>query len=110
MSTFKELVQADIFGTFLNADEFADEHSIDGRPMKVVLDGNELIERTVASGVKHADGVYKRRLLLYVAAEDYGPRPKLGKLLLLDGKKRYIITDVTDEDGIYSFELEAATT
>ena len=50
MSTFKELVQADIFGTFLNADEFADEHSIDGRPMKVVLDGNELIERTVASG------------------------------------------------------------
>lgn len=45
-----------------------------------------------------------------MAAEDYGPRPKLGKLLLLDGKKRYIITDVTDEDGIYSFELEAATT
>ena len=110
MSTFKELVQADIFGTFLNADEFADEHSIDGRPMKVVLDGNELIERTVASGVQHADGVYKRRLLLYVAAEDYGPRRKLGKLLLLDVKKRYIITDVTDEDGIYSFELEAATT
>ena len=60
--------------------------------------------------MQHADGVYKRRLLLYVAAEDYGPRPKLGKLLLLDGKKRYIITDVTDEDGIYSFELEAATT
>ena len=41
---------------------------------------------------------------------DSGPPPKLGKLLLLDGKKRYIITDVTDEDGIYSFELEAATT
>ena len=66
----------------------------------------ECLLRTLFGNIK----LYRIIRLLYVAAEDYGPRPKLGKLLLLDGKKRYIITDVTDEDGIYSFELEAATT
>lgn len=107
MSVFKDAIQEDIFSVFLNLDEFADMHTIDGEEMRVIIDSNELIERTAKSGETHTDGLYKSHILIYVPVEDYGPKPRLGKLLNLDGKKTYVIVDVADEDGIYSMELEA---
>ena len=43
--SFKDLVAADIFDVFLNRQEHADTHTIDGKPMTVVVDENELLER-----------------------------------------------------------------
>lgn len=43
--SFKDLVAADIFDVFLNKQEHADTHTIDGKPMTVVVDENELLER-----------------------------------------------------------------
>lgn len=42
---FKDLVASDISAVFLNGQEFADTHTIDGKPMTVVVDENELLER-----------------------------------------------------------------
>ena len=42
---FKDLVAADISAVFLNDQEFAGTHTIDGKPMAVVVDENELLER-----------------------------------------------------------------
>ena len=36
--SFKDLVAADIFDVFLNKQEHADTHTIDGKPMTVVVD------------------------------------------------------------------------
>lgn len=54
----------------------------------------------------HQDGLYKSRRLIFVAASDFGPRPSIGSLLDLDGRK-YKIADCTEEAGMFSMELGA---
>lgn len=105
--TFKDFAAADIFGTFVNTDEFADVHTVDGREMHIIIDTNELIERQKNLN-NHTDGLYKAHILVYIPISEYGPRPKIGKQLNLDNKKIYTIVDCINEDGIYSMELEAA--
>lgn len=111
--TFKDMANEDIGKVFFNNEEFSAYHTVDGKQMHVTIDGNELIERQQATGwnprsnVMRSDGLYAAQLLIYVPAADYGPKPKPGKPLLLDGKRQYIITDCVDEDGIYSITLEA---
>ena len=105
--TFKEMAAKDVGTVFFNNDEFSDTHLIDGKTMHVIVDTNELLDRTQGGGTTHLDGIYKAHILIYVPVSEYGAKPKIGKLLILDGKKTYVITNVIDEDGIYSFELEA---
>ena len=47
------------------------------------------------------------RLLVYVRAEDYGAKPRIGSGIDLDGRRRYTVLDCTDEGGIYALTLEA---
>lgn len=105
--TFKELVAADIHNTFLNSLEFAEKHTVNGKKMDVVIDDNELLERDKAKlmGVP-MDGTYKSRRLLYVARVDFGPRPAIGAILMLDSRQ-YRVKACTDEAGILAIELEA---
>lgn len=107
--TFKDIIRDDISKTFINLNEFAEEKLIDGVPMRVIIDTNELEERqksTVAD--RSTDGIYKAAILIYIPVEDYGPKPKPGKLLNIDNRKTYIIKSCINEDGIYSMVLEAA--
>ena len=62
--SFKDCVAADIHGVFLNAKEFADTHTIDGREMDAVVDDDALLERDAARGGVHTDGTYRTRRLL----------------------------------------------
>ena len=84
--SFKDCVAADIHGVFLNTQEFADTHTIDGRKMDAVVDDDALLERDAARGGVHTDGTYRTRRLLYVDKTDYGGRPMSGKILNLDGR------------------------
>ena len=107
LPTFKELVQADISNTFMNADEFANLHDVDGKQMTVTIDNNEHIEREKRISQKQVmDGMYVKQVLIYVSGLEYGPLPAQGKQLVLD-KKRYRVADAIDEDGLYSITLEA---
>lgn len=103
--TFKETIRADIDNVFMNADEFAAEHTVNGKKMAIIIDNNELIER--AKSIKsNMDGIYVKTTLIYVKAKDFGPLPKVGGALNLDGKI-FKVTDATNEDGLYSLHLEA---
>ena len=82
---FKDLVAADISAAFLNGQEFADTHTIDGKPMTVVVDENELLERDKSKMGIQVDGTYKARRLIYVAKEEYGPARPMGNSLILTG-------------------------
>lgn len=77
--SFKDCVAADIHGVFLNNQEFASTHTIDGKEMDAVVDDNALLERDAARGGVHSDGIYKVRRLLYVSRDDYGGRPPSGQ-------------------------------
>ena len=112
MMSFKELVDQDNRTVFMNLDEFADTHVINGKEIPCIIDNNEMIDREKRYQYKrslYADGVYLKEVLLYVKAEDFGPLPAVGRALTLD-KKSYIISDSIDEGGIYSISLEANKT
>lgn len=105
MLTFKDVARADIDSVFMNLDEFAGTHTVNGKKMPVTIDNNELIERTKRFN-SHMDGIYTKTTLIYVKAKDFGPLPAVGQAVNLDGKI-FIVTDATNEDGLYSLHLEA---
>lgn len=105
MSAFKDIIAADVHTTFLNTEEFSDIHVVNGVEMPVQIDSNEQIEREKRFN-QNMDGVYLNQKLIYVAASDYGPLPKQGSLMTLDGK-RYKVADAIDEYGVYSITIEA---
>jgi Mg2+/Co2+ transporter CorC len=52
------------------------------------------------------DGIYVRTTLIYVKAKDFGRLPQIGSTLILDSVS-FRVLDATNEDGLYSIELEA---
>lgn len=105
MPTFKDIIRADIDSTFMNLEEFAGLHTVNGRKMPVTVDNNELIERA-KKAKSNMDGIYAKTTLIYVKAKDFGQLPPVGSALNLDGKT-YKVTDAMNEDGLYSIHLEA---
>lgn len=103
--TFKDIIRDDVHRTFLNLEEFSDTHIVNGVEMPVQIDSNEQIEREKRYS-QNIDGMYLNQKLIYVAASDYGPLPKQGSMLTLDGRK-YRVADAIDEYGVYSITLEA---
>ena len=107
--SFKDCGAADIHGVFLNNQEFASTHTIDGKEMDAVVDENALLERDAARGGVHTDGTYRTRRLLYVDKADYGGRPMSGKILNLDGRE-YRVVQADDDAGMLAIEIEAIRT
>ena len=103
--TFKEIIADDVHRTFLNIEEFSDTHTVNGKEMPVQVDTNEQIEREKRMS-QNVDGVYMNQKLIYVAASNFGPMPKQGSILNLDGKV-YRVADAVDEYGVYSITIEA---
>jgi hypothetical protein len=106
--SFKEVMKDDVNYTFMNLDEFADTHNVDGKEIPVMVDDNEIIEREKKMK-SNMDGVYVKQKLIYVKADDFGALPVIGRQIMFDGK-RYIVIDAVDEQGVYSITMEANRT
>lgn len=104
MLRFKEQLDADIKNTFMNVDEFAERHVVNGKEIPVVTDNNELMERKKRVN-SNMDGIYAKQKLIYVSASDLGALPSQGSVLMLDGQ-RYRVVDAVSESGIYSITIE----
>ena len=91
--------------TFLNPEEFGELHRVNGLEMLIIIDGNEMIEREKRVH-NHAEGTFRKQLLFFVAAEEFGALPANGREISVDGKK-YRVTDAVSESGIYSISGEA---
>lgn len=105
--SFKSILMDDVKGVFLNGEEFAEQHVIDGKLMTVSVDGNEVVERSkkqVEEG--RTDGLYERQTIIYVSKKDFGKVPAIGRQLTMD-RGIYIIQDCIDEGGMYSITLGA---
>ena len=106
---FKDCIAADLHGVFLNENEFAELHTVDGKPMRVLIDDDALLERDAARGGVHTDGLYQPRRLLYLSRADYGGRPAPGKALNLDGRV-WRVAEASEAAGMLTIELEANRT
>lgn len=105
MSRFKEIVRGDIKRVFLNDEEFADICVVDGKEMRVVTDDNEVIERSKKQ-TERTDGIYKRQFMIYVAAEDFGRLPAVGRELKFN-HATFRVVDAVREGDVYSITLGA---
>ena len=104
--TFKEAIRDDISSVFMNMEEFAALHTLNGKTIPVLIDNNELIERS-KKAKSDMDGVNVKTTLIFVKARDYGGGvPPVGYAITLDGVS-YRVTDAMNEDGVYSIHLEA---
>lgn len=108
--TFKDFASEDISAVFFNGDEHADLHNVDGKDVLVILEKSDVRDHSThweAGAKQNFDtGLYNRHIILYIRVEDYGPKPKQGKLLTLDKKIAYSIQKCDDEGGIYRMTME----
>ena len=103
--TFKEAIRDDVVEVFMNLDEFAALHTLNGKQIPVIVDDNEMIEREKKMK-SDMDGINVKTTLIYVRARDYGSGlPPVGYAVTLDGKS-YLVIEAVNEDGVYSIELE----
>ncbi len=103
--SFKQILEEDISHTFMNMDEFAEIHNVNGKEMWVIVDSNEQIEREKRMSENPQKlGIHMKQLLIYVKRSDYGPLPSPGNFLTFDGQN-YQVTDAIDESGIYSVSI-----
>lgn len=108
--TFKDFAFSDIGAVFFNGDEHAKEHNVDGKDVLVILEKDDVRDHSAhweAGAKQNFDtGLYNRHIILYIRVEDYGPKPKQGKLLTLDKKLTYLIQKCGEESGVYRMTME----
>lgn len=112
--TFRDCVASDIDSTFFNQSEHAQWRTVDGKRVLVVLEDVSLTERRAhwEAGVKQNFdiGLYMSCTILYIRTGDYGPKPKVGKQLVLDRgtdqQRTYTIIGCEEEAGVYRMTME----
>lgn len=112
--TFKTQAAADIDNVFFNGDEHADLHFIDGKEALVIIVEGTLREHNShweAGAKQNFDtGLYTAHSILYIRVADYGPKPKVGKLLTMDAgtdhKRTFSIVKCEEEAGVYRMTLQ----
>ena len=98
MSAFKEAIAKDVKGVFINLDEFADKHFINGDSIPCIVDTDITKEKGSAYGGIAYEGVFINAITIYVAEADI-QRPVEGELLDLDGVN-HTVRNVSSEAGV----------
>ena len=101
MSWFKDLVQSDVEDVFLNSEEFAEEHVINGDKVRCILD--KVINE--AHSEDSYVGVFVNQLKIYVRTGDI-LTPGEGDLIQVDGSN-HIVQSVSEEMGVLVIVADA---
>lgn len=109
MSRFKDAVAKDIKAVFINADEFAETHNINGVDVVCVVDTDIMQERNSNSYSEFAEGVYQHQAMIFVSAADLPERPVKGEIFRLDGEL-YLVAECAENDGMLEITIEANDT
>jgi hypothetical protein len=94
---FKDQLEADIRDVFLDEDEFAQNHEIDGQEVLCIIDDE--------SKPNANDGVYVIRRHLFVEQSELGYRPMPGQKMSIDDNYFYVVDCIGD--GLIEVILEA---
>ena len=106
MSNFKDDLATDVDITFMDLDEFAEIHNVDGKEMPAVVDDYEAIKQQESAGF--VNGTYQKRILLYAPKAEFEKKPSTGtRIFSLDGKK-YRVFEVSEEGNVYAITLEVS--
>lgn len=103
MSEFRDMVREDIKEIFLDPEMFGETHTVAGKELTIILDDGEKLKRN--EQYQDDKAIYNKRLLFYVAEDDLGELPPLGRVMDIDGSE-YMVLQAEQEDGIYSIMVE----
>lgn len=103
--SLKDQFFADIDAVFLNNDEFATMHNINGKVMPCVVDDDLLLERSDAA----AQGVFLGEKLIRIKASLLPGKPAATMPIKLDGVTWRVLT-VVENFGMYEIRLGANKT
>lgn len=103
MNSFKDFLESDN-DVFINSEEFAETHIVNGEEMDIVVDDDLSKERN--SKTTDSQGLYTSEKTLFIKKVDYGDKPAIQETLNLDGDI-YTITDVEDDGHMLIIDLVA---
>ena len=99
------MVANDLRTTFLNLEEFGEEHRVEGKTITAILDDDTLKDRQGGQELSVAES----SLLLFAAVEDLPARRPAGEGLNVDGRE-YIINDWREDMGLATIALGQSIT
>lgn len=96
--SFKDQIKQDLSDVFLNLDEFADLHRIEGKEVPVVID-SDIIAKLSKIGDNRIHGMDEADMVIMGKASDLPENLDPGRLLNLDGREVIVVT-TTSEMGL----------
>ena len=96
--SFKDQIKQDLSDVFLNLDEFADLHRIEGKEVPVVID-SDMLEKLSKIGDNRIHGMDEADMVIMGKASDLPENLEPGRLLNLDGREVIVVT-TTSEMGL----------
>lgn len=105
MSAFKEQVAADISGVFLELDEFAEEHELNGTTCTCVIQSPTAQEQ-FQQGLAYRgfEGISGEKIIVHVAKDSLPEVPAHGQVYSLDGELMEVDSCI-DDMGMLSITL-----
>lgn len=96
--SFKDQIKQDLSDIFLNLDEFADLHRIEGKEVPVVID-SDIMAKLSKIGDNRIHGMEEADMVIMGKASDLPENLDPGRLLNLDGREVIVVT-TTSEMGL----------
>mgnify|MGYP000292322582 FL=1 len=96
--SFKDQIKQDLSDIFLNLDEFADLHRIEGKEVPVVID-SDIMAKLSKIGDNRIHGLDEADMVIMGKASDLPENLDPGRLLNLDGREVIVVT-TTSEMGL----------
>lgn len=96
--SFRDQIKQDLSDVFLNLDEFADLHRIEGKEVPVVID-SDIIAKLSKIGDNRIHGMDEADMVIMGKASDLPENLDPGRLLNLDGREVIVVT-TTSEMGL----------
>lgn len=96
--SFKDQIKQDLSDIFLNLDEFADLHRIEGKEVPVVID-SDIMAKLSKIGDNRIHGMDEADMVIMGKASDLPENLDPSRLLNLDGREVIVVT-TTSEMGL----------
>ena len=93
--SFKDQIKQDLSDIFLNLDEFADLHRIEGKEVPVVID-SDIMAKLSKIGDNRIHGMDEADMVIMGKASDLPENLDPGRLLNLDGREVIVVTTMSE--------------
>lgn len=93
--SFKDQIKQDLSDVFLNLDEFADLHRIEGKEVPVVID-SDIMAKLSKIGDNRIHGMDEADMVIMGKASDLPENLDPGRLLNLDGREVIVVTTTSE--------------